>query len=109
VEILNAELLQFSERDSEIFFPTSFILSVEFNPRYHLFVNEECNVSRKHNNSGLVIGDPDLEAIVLLLGIPLHLDEVDEVCVIKSKCGSGPGANEATPVSVTHTNGMSTR
>jgi len=108
VEVINAQLLELGKSGGEIFFPAGFVMSVEFNPCYHVLIGEECNIGWQHNDARLCVGHEYLKAICLLGLMPLHSDEIDEESVVEVKGSCSPGANETTPVGVAHANGVST-
>lgn len=108
MEVINAQLLELGKSGREIFFPAGFVFSVEFNPCHHFLISEEGNICWQHDNARLRVGYEYLKAICLLGLMPFHSNEIYEICVVEVQGSCGPGANEAAPVSVALTDGVST-
>jgi len=108
VEVFNAQLLELCESSREVPFPACFVASVEFNPRNHLWIGEERNVGGQHDDAWLCVSDENLESIVLSGLVPLHVNEIHEISIVKGQSSCGPGSNKAASVRVAHADSVST-
>ena len=108
MEVFNAQLLKLCESDSEILFPACPVTSVELNPRNHLWIGEESNVGWQHDDTWLCVSDENFETIVLCGLMPLHVDEIHEISIVKGQGRCGPGSNKATSIRVAHADSVST-
>lgn len=107
MEVLDAKFLQLRESTSEVRLPALSIISVKLNPGDHFLISQQSDISRQHDDTRLALSHEDFQTVGLLSLMPLHGRKVYKESVIEIESSGGPRSDETAPITVAHTDGMS--